>query len=149
MKQTMWIINILMIMVSCNYLPPRTAYKAARIQSDLKIADSFKVLDYTEEYSNTGEGLINIIFQLNDTELEAIIASCKEKKYKEISIDNLVNDGFLNKNPEYGISLYNRNIREIDNGYYRLVTRDLEKLDFGITVLDISKKELIIYVSIP
>lgn len=149
MKQLMWIINILMIMIACNYLPPRTAYKSARTHSDLKILDSFKVLDYTEEYSHTGEGVINIVFQLSDSELETIIKSCKDKKYDRISIDNLVKDGFLDENPEYGKSLFNRNIREINNGYYKLINRDLNKMNFTITVLDISKKELIIYVSIP
>lgn len=145
----MLIINILMIMVACNYIPPRTAYKAARTQCDLKILDSFKVLDFKEEYSHTGEGFINIVFQLNDNELEALVEDCKENKYKKISIDNLIKDGFLYENPEYGMSLYNRNIREITNGYYRLTARDIKKMDFGITVLDVSKKELIIYVSIP
>ena len=149
MKSIMWILSILITMASCNYLSPRTAHKVARIQSDLKIDKTVKVLDFNEKYSHTGEGLINIVFQLSDAELEAAVKDCKENRYKEISIDNLISDGFLHENPEYGISLYNRNIREITNGYYRFIARDIEKLDFGITVLDVSKKELIIYVSIP
>lgn len=149
MKVMMWITNIFLFLTSCNYLPPRTAYKVARIQSNLRIENSFKVSDFTEEYSFTGEGIINIVFQLNEKEVETLEASCKEKGYKKVTVENLIDDGFLEKDPKMGMNLYNRDIQKIDNGYYRLVARDLYNMDFGITILDISKKELIIYVSMP
>lgn len=149
MKIMMLITNLLLFLTSCNYLPPRTPYKAARIQSNLKIENSFKVLDFTEEYTFTGEGIINIVFQLDEKEVETLELSCKNKGYKKVTNENLIEDGFLDKDPELGMNLYSRDIRDIDNGYYRLVARDLYNMDFGITVLDISKKELIIYVGIP
>ncbi len=132
-----------------NYLPPRTAYKAARFHSDLKIHSDFKVLNYTEEYTFNGEGVIDIVFLLDEVELEGLIQACKKKGYKKTSLDNLVADGFLNQNPDYGLQLYSRDIRKITNGYYKLKARDLSKMDFTIVVLDILNKELIIYVNIP
>ncbi len=132
-----------------DYLPPRTAYKIARINSDLDIKNTFEIVDYTEEYSFNGKGIINIIFKLNDLELKNLIQSCQREGYKKVTVNNLVKDGFLKDNPDFGINLYNRNIREITDGLYRLNAKDLNKLDFSITVLDISNKELIVYVNIP
>lgn len=150
----MWIFIVSIALViaffSCsNYLPPRTAYKVARIQSDLKIQSDFEVLDYTEEYTFNGEGVINIVFKLSDIELESLMQVCEKKGYKKTTVDNLIKDGFLNENPDYGMQLYNRDIRKVTNGYYKLKAKDLSKMDFSITVLDILNKELIIYVNIP
>ena len=130
-----------------NYLPPRTAYKVARINSDCIIKDEFKVIEFKEEYSFNGEGFINIIFKLSKNEIFNLTQSCKEKNYKKNTIENLIKDKFIDDN-EHGINLYSRDIRKI-NGYYKLSSKDLKKLDFSITVLDTLNNELIIYVSIP
>lgn len=130
---------------------PRTAYNAAKKRCDLKIKETYKILDYTEEYSFNGEGVVNVVFQLNDKDLEELVESCKKKKYRTTTIKNLIDDGFIDDNPAYGINLYSRDIREIakGEGYYKLKSKDLKKLDFSITVLDVTNKELIIYVNIP
>lgn len=130
---------------------PESAYKAAKKHSDLKIKETYKILDYIEEYSFTGSGVIYIVFQLNDKDLKGLVTASKRKKYKTISIKNLIDDGFIDADPRYGINLYTRDIRQIAKGvgYYKLRTRNLKKLDFSITILDVTNKELIIYVNIP
>lgn len=154
MNKVFWGVLVIVVLVAVlylcrNYLPPRSAYKVARIHSDLKINRGFNVIDFTEEYSFNGEGLVNIVFELNEAEVESLIRVCKKRDYKKVSIQNLIKDGFLDENPDYGMQLYNRDIRKISNGYYKLEARSLSNLDFSITVLDVSNKELIIYVNIP
>ncbi len=142
---------LILLIVLCCCSTPKTAYNVARKRCDLEIKETYKVLDYTEEYSFNGEGVVNIIFQLNNKDLEDLAESCKKKKYKAVTLKNLIDDEFIDDNSIYGINLYNRDIRRIANGegYYKLKSKDLKKLDFSITVLDITNKELIIYVNIP
>lgn len=144
-------LTIFLLIGFCCCTTSKTAYKAAKKYCDLRIKETYKVLDYTEKYSFNGEGIINVVFKLNDKDLEELVEACKRKKYKTISIKKLIDDDFIDANPSYGINLYNRDIREIakGDGYYQLKSKDLQKLDFSITVLDITNKELIIYVNIP
>jgi len=132
-----------------NYLPPRTPYKIARIHTDLTILDSYKLITFNENYSLSGEGVIYIVFKLNNREFDNLVRDCQFKNYTDLTTNNLIKDGFLDPNPEFGIRLYDRSIRDIGEGYYKLEAKDLKSMDFNLTILDIVKKELIIYVCFP
>lgn len=132
-----------------DYLPPRTPYKIARIESNLRISKDFKVKDFEENYSFSGEGFVYVVFKLDDQQIESVIQECQKNNYKVLNTINLINDGFLSSDPNYGIGLHKKNIRDIKEGYYQLKAKDLKNMDFSITVLDKANKELIIYVSIP
>lgn len=144
-----FVILIIGYYVFSDYLPPRTPLKSVRLNSGLKISRDIQVLDFEENYSSTGEGSEFVVIKLNKDEVSSVMQECINKKYKKLTIDNLVKDGFLDRNPEFGISLPKKDIRSINEGYYQLNANDLEQMDFGITVLDIDKGELIVYVSFP
>jgi hypothetical protein len=48
-----------------------------------------------------------------------------------------------------GNNKYLRKITTINDGYYKLSAKDLNKRDFSIVIIDKKKKELIVYVSFP
>ena len=135
--------------VFSDYLPPRTPLKIVRLKSGLKVPKSIQVLDFEENYSLTGEGYEFVVIKLNKDDVNSIMHECICKKYKKLTIDNLVKDGFIDRNPEFGIILPKKDIRSINEGYYQLNVTDLQQMDFSITILDMDKGELIIYVSFP
>lgn len=144
MNKTLFI--LLFIGLSMFGCSSKTAHTVANNRTDLEILETYTVIDYTEEFTINGDGIINIVFQLSDLELETLIASCREKGYKAVTIGNLVEDGFLHENPIYGANLFNRDIRDISKGeaLYKLNSMNSSTKTFSITILDISKKELII-----
>jgi hypothetical protein len=131
-----------------DYIPPQTPLNYARIESNLNLEKSNKILEFDENYSFTGEGYRYIKIKINVSQIKSIILSCKEEKYKLLTQDNLITDGFLNNNTEYGISLPKGDIKNI-KGFYKLEAKDLKELDFGISILDTLNQELIIYRNIP
>ncbi len=141
------VIVLFSLLFNQNYLFFRRPYRIARKQSKLNISSNIKIFE--EKYSFTGEGFIFIVFDLTEQELKSLILSCKKRNYKKLTVDNLIKDGFLESGSGYGIRLYNKDIRKIKYGYYLLEARNLNSLDFGITVLDIKNKELIIYIIFP
>jgi hypothetical protein len=156
MKKQKWFILgsivciiVLGLFLSKDYLPPRTPHKIARIQSQLNISSKTKVKIFEEKYSATGEGFVFIVFDLSNQEIEYLANDCQESNYKRLNTDNLINDGLLYLDYNCGIKLYKRDIRNIKDGYYQLKAEDLKSLDYGITVLDIKNKELIIFISFP
>ena len=132
-----------------DYLPPRTPIKIARIQSGLNIPMSSKVIDFKEDYTFNGEGQIEIKLELDSLDLNTITKECLESDFKELTIDNLIADGFLDTNPQFGFFMPNTDLRNINDGYYKLRAIDLKKLDFTITVLNLDKNELSIWTLIP
>ena len=46
-----------------------------------------------------------ISIKLNQDERKPIIRECVDGMYKKLTIDNLVKDGFLDPNPEFGMNL--------------------------------------------
>jgi hypothetical protein len=124
-------------------------YERAKNISGLDISKNIRLISYDEKYSETGEGYVYICFKLKKNELNYLKTECQKKDYKTLSIKNLIKDGFLNENPNYGINLHKHNIRNIKTGYYLLRNNDLKTLDYEIIVLDCTNNELIIYVSFP
>ena len=158
MKRKMWIFIGSLLCIALivgyvcfyNYLPPRTPLKIARVQSDLQIPSKWELLDFKEEYSFNGEGEIYILFQMSEVEIENIIQESIGKKYKKLTQENLISDKLLNESTmKTGYNIHGKNLSEITNGYYRLEANNLNGMDFGLTVLNIEKMELIVYVSIP
>ena len=144
-----WVLCILGVIRYKDNLPPRTPYKIARVETQLTILNTFKVKEFEENYRINGSGLICIVFELNEKELENVVRECQKDKYKEVTIENLIEDGFLDSKTEYGPFLYKRNIREIQEGFYQLKKNSLKNMDFTITVIDKEKRELIVYKNIP
>lgn len=126
----------------------RTPHKIASEQSGLKLSKTIKILDFKENYSDTGEGFIYIVFGLTDKEFDNILKESINLNYKKLSVVNLVNDGFLDEDPNYGLKLYNKDIRDVE-GYYKLTAKDLSSMDFSISVIDEVNSQLIVYVSFP
>lgn len=156
MKKNILIIGVSILVVIVflifkykDHLPPRTPLKIARIQSGLDIPQGIQIIDFKEEYSFNGEGYIYVLLKLDGKTLQDIIKECIKKRYIKLTIENLVEDKFIQPNSEYGIKLYDKDITSIKKGYYKLNAIDLNKLDFRITVIDEQKKELIIYINIP
>ncbi len=149
MKKLIQLWSVLLCIYSCS--ASETAHEIAKQRSDLRIKKSYEILEFTKDFSFTGSGIINIIFRLNENEVRELVHICRNKNYKSLTVNNLVKDGFLDTSPEYGKTLYSRDIRVMANGvgYYKLKARDINNLDFSMTVLDVTNKELIIYVSIP
>lgn len=158
MKKRMWLIigSIFFVIVIVVYysfydhLPPRTPLKIARVQSGLDIPKDVQVADFKEEYSFSGEGFIYVLIRLDEKTMNNIIQKCIKEKYSKLTIDNLIADKLIHPaTKEYGYKIYDKDITSIKEGYYKLNAIDLNKLDFGITVIDEQKKEVIIYISTP
>lgn len=133
-----------------DYLPPRTPLKIARLQSGLDIPNSVQILEYKEEYSFTGEGFIYVELKFNKEEFDKAFINSHKNEYKKLIIKNLILDKLIySQTKEHGYKVYNLDITKIKNGYYKLNARNLDNLDYGITVIDFQKKHLIVYISIP
>lgn len=132
-----------------DHLPPRTPLKIARIQSGLDIPKNVEIIEFKEEYSFNGEGYIYILLKLHENNLHDIIKEIKKEKYKKLTYENLVTDKFIERVSGYGIKLYDKDINSIKDGFYKLNSINLNKLDFQITVIDLQKKELIVFVNLP
>lgn len=143
------VIVVIGITLMNDYLPPRTPVKVARIQSGLNIPKSSSVIDFKENYTFTGEGEIEVKLRLNNSEVETIKNECIKSNFKKLTIENLIEDGFLDTNLQFGFFMPNTDLRNINDGYYKLKATDLKKLDFIITVLDLDKNELSIWTLIP
>lgn len=154
----MWLIigSIFCVVAAIGYymfydnLPPRTPLKIARVRSRLDISKKAQVIDFNEVYSSTGEGEIYVLLKMDETTIENIVQKCKQKNYKKLTVENLIMDKLIDASiigHEYNI--HGKDITLIKEGYYRLEAYNLQEMDFCITVLDIEKKELIVYVSFP
>jgi hypothetical protein len=133
-----------------DYLPPRTPMKIARVESGLEIPQNIQIIDFKEEYSFTGEGYVFVLMKFNDIALDDVMHECINKRYKKISIENLMIDKLINpNNKDYGFVINSKKITTINDGYYKLNAKDLNKRDFSIVIIDKKKKELIVYVSFP
>lgn len=115
-----------------NYLPPRTPYKIARIQTGLNLSGSLKVKEFKDEWSFNGDGFILIVFELDFEQLEKIYNEIKIKKYQELPIDDRFRGTFLYKD---GL------LTEADIGYYKY--KEFER-GFTLTILNNTKKTLIV-----
>lgn len=157
MKKRMWlIIGSISVLVIVGYyafydhLLPRTPLKIARNQSGLDIPNDIQIVNFKEEYSFNGEGFIYVLLKLDEKNMNSIIEKCIKQKYIKLNIENLINDKLIHtETKKYGYKIYDRDISSIQEGYYKLNAIDLDKLDFSITVIDVQKKELMIYISIP
>lgn len=132
-----------------NHFFRSSPYDRAKNISGLNISKNIRLISFDEKYSETGEGYVYMCFYLKNNELNYLKTECQKKNFKTLSIQNLIKDGFLNENPNYGIALHNHNLRNIKTGFYLLKKNDLKTLDFEITVIDITNNELIIYISFP
>jgi hypothetical protein len=158
MKKGMWLIigSILCVIIGIGYyifydnLPPRTPLKIARLRSGLDIPREMKIADFKEVYSSTGEGEIYVLLKMDETTLENIVQKCKQGNYKKLTVENLLADKLIDASTMgFGYNIHGKDITLIKEGYYRLEAYNLMEMDFCITVLDVEKKELIIYVSFP
>lgn len=133
-----------------DHLPPRTPLKIARLQSGLDIPNSVQIIEYKEEYSFTGEGFIYVELKFNKEEFDKVFINSHKNGYKKLILKNLILDKLIySQTKEHGYTVYNLDITKIKNGYYKLNARNLDNLDYGITVIDFQKKHLIVYISIP
>lgn len=132
-----------------DYLPPRTPIKVARIHSGLDISKSSTVINFKEDYSFIGEGQVEIKLKIANSDIEYLEKECLKSDFKELSIENLINSGFLDSNPQLGFKMPNTDLRNIRKGLYKLNATDMEKLDFTMTVLDLDNNELSIWTLIP
>lgn len=113
-----------------DYIPPRTAHKVARIHSDLDIKSDFKVNYFSEKYSFTGDGLIEIKFELTE-------------KQKYILLDNLDMSEFkvINDNSEELIIEKSR-LNKI-RGFYKYEEAKATSLNKKLIVIDTLNSVLI------
>lgn len=132
-----------------DHLPPSTPLKIARIQSGLVIDRNVKIIEFKEEYSFNGEGYIYVRLKLHENNLHDIIKVMEKEKYKKLTYENLVKDKFIERDSGCGIKLYDKDINLIKDGFYQLNFIKMNKLDFQITVIDLQKKELIVFVNLP
>ncbi|MGY5353432.1 hypothetical protein [Wenyingzhuangia sp. IMCC45467] len=132
-----------------DYLPPRTPIKVVRIYSGLSIPKSTKVINFKEDYSFTGEGKIEVKLKLSDSDIKKIKEECLKLEYKKLTVENLIEDEFLNPDPRFGFNMPNADLRNINTGFYKLKVRDLKNMDFSMLVLNLDNKELSLWALIP
>ena len=156
MKKKMWlIIGILFcVVVSIGYnifsdhLPPRTPLKIARLRSRLDIPKETQLADFKEVYAFTGEGEMYVKFKLDDTNIDNIITQCKKKNYKKLTVKNLIIDKLIDIGSlKHQYFIQGNDITLIKEGLYQLEAINMNEMDFCITILDVEKKQLIVYVS--
>ena len=154
----MWlIIGILFCVVASigyyifsDHLPPRTPLKIARLRSGLDIPKEAQLADYKEVYAFNGEGEIYVKFKIDDTNVDNIIMQCKKKNYKKLTVKNLIIDKLIDVGSlKHQYFILGKDITLIKEGFYQLDAVNLNEMDFCITILDIEKMQLIVYVSFP
>jgi hypothetical protein len=65
-----------------DYLPPRTATKAARILTGLSVPSNSKVLSHTELWGNlNGDGLTFVHLQLTEDQMRKLVADAPLRDY--------------------------------------------------------------------
>lgn len=158
MTKKMWLVAgsllcigaIIGYIIFYNWLPPRTPLKIAQVHSGLNIPRNVNVINFNEAYSFNGEGEIYILIKMNEETTQNIVKQCTKKLYKKLTIENLIADKLVAPSTiKDGYNIHGKDITAIENGYYRLVVTNLQEMDFKIVVLDIEKRELVVYVSIP
>ncbi len=142
-KGALFLVILVFLFFKKDYLPPRTPLKIARIQSGLDIPKNVQIIEFEEEFNFTGEGFNYILLKLNKNNLHDIIKEIKKENFKKLTRENLVKDG------HNLISLHGKDINSIKNGFYKIDLEHSDEMCIMITIVDLQKKEIIVYTEFP
>jgi hypothetical protein len=65
-----------------DHLPPRRPYKIARVVSGLPVPKDARVLEFRDEWSENGDGIVKIVLQLTPAQFEDLIGSRHGQNYQ-------------------------------------------------------------------
>jgi hypothetical protein len=120
-----------------NHLPPRTPHKIARIESGLSIPGSWKVSEFKDNWSFTGDGFVLVVFDLDDRKKEILLEQEEAGEFTNFPIIDQLQGTFLFQ----GGYLDNS-----DFGIYKFT--EIGEYSFSATIINKTKNKLIVFKSI-
>lgn len=152
MKKRYWLLLSLVVIAILiiiywsfkDIFPPRTGYKVARIYSGLNISEDNKIIKYREDYSFTGNGIIQLVIRLDDNNINDIEREIQNKAYKKINDDDL-NEIVLKIT--FTKDLLKTNNIDVDSwkgAFYMMNINDGHSMKYSIVVVDLRNRILLI-----
>ena len=142
-------LGIVLFYFKSDYYKNKSRINRVETLSGLDFPKSTEILDFKEIYTFTGEGYLAVDLKIDKTNFEYLISQSKENGYKKLTSNNLVEDTVLKKDSSQSFIFSNIDLEIIKEGYYKFVLNDGNRMDYVMSLLDVSNNKAFIYASFP